>query len=129
MCPEFRKKIERIQDIQKMVTEALEGNKIHKISRLLEIILAGAIAIKASDIHIEPEKDRGRLRLRLDGVLQITNYFGLDEIIIGCERHSIQHWLDNYKEIGLKNKYTAEQIKKYGKFIKSCARDFKRSKK
>jgi type IV pilus assembly protein PilB len=72
------KKIDKIQDIQKMVTEALEGNKIHKISRLLEIILAGAIAIKASDIHIEPERDRGRLRLRLDGVLQDTNFFGLD---------------------------------------------------
>jgi type IV pilus assembly protein PilB len=72
------KKIEKIEDIQKMVTEALEGNKIHKISRLLEIILAGAIAIKASDIHIEPEKDRGRLRLRLDGVLQDISFFGLD---------------------------------------------------
>ncbi len=72
------KKIEKIQDIQKMVTEALEGNKIHKISRLLEIILAGAIAIQASDIHIEPEKERGRLRLRLDGVLQDVNFFGLD---------------------------------------------------
>jgi type IV pilus assembly protein PilB len=72
------KKIEKIQDIQKMVTEALEGNKIHKISRLLEIILAGGIAIAASDIHIEPEKDRGRLRLRLDGVLQDVNFFGLD---------------------------------------------------
>src|SRR6185369_10344847 len=46
--------------------------------RLLEIILAGAIAIKASDIHIEPEKERGRLRLRLDGVLQDVNFFGLD---------------------------------------------------
>jgi hypothetical protein len=43
---ETAKKIEKIQDIQKMITEALEGNKIHKISRLLEIILAGAIAIK-----------------------------------------------------------------------------------
>jgi type IV pilus assembly protein PilB len=75
---ETAKKIEKIQDIQKMVTDALEGNKIHKISRLLEIILAGAIAIKASDIHIEPEKDRGRLRLRLDGVLQDVNFFGLD---------------------------------------------------
>ena len=75
---ETAKKIEKIQDIQKMVTEAMEGNKIHKISRLLEIILAGAIAIKASDIHIEPEKDRGRLRLRLDGVLQEVNFFGLD---------------------------------------------------
>jgi type IV pilus assembly protein PilB len=75
---ETGKKIEKIQDIQTMVTEALEGNKIHKISRLLEIILAGAIAIKASDVHIEPEKDRGRLRLRLDGVLQDVNFFGLD---------------------------------------------------
>ena len=75
---ETAKKIEKIQDIQKMVTEALEGNKIHKISRLLEVILAGAIAIKASDIHIEPEQDRGRLRLRLDGVLQDVNFFGLD---------------------------------------------------
>ena len=59
-------------------TLALEGNKTHKISRILEIILAGAIAIKASDIHIEPEKDRGRLRLRLDGVLQDITFFGLD---------------------------------------------------
>ena len=75
---ETAKDIEKIQDIQKMITEALEGNKIHKISRLLEIILAGAIAIKASDIHIEPEKERGRLRLRLDGVLQDVNFFGLD---------------------------------------------------
>ncbi len=75
---ETAKKIEKIQDIEKMITEALEGNKIHKISRLLEIILAGAIAIKASDIHIEPEKERSRLRLRLDGVLQDITFFGLD---------------------------------------------------
>jgi type IV pilus assembly protein PilB len=75
---EIAKQIEKIQDIQKMITEVLEGNKIHKISHLLEIILAGAIAIKASDIHIEPEKERGRLRLRLDGVLQDVNFFGLD---------------------------------------------------
>ncbi|MBI3305582.1 type II/IV secretion system protein [Candidatus Nomurabacteria bacterium] len=75
---ETAKKIEHMKDIEKLVIEALEGNKIHKISRILEIILAGAIAIKASDIHIEPEKDRGRLRLRLDGVLQDINFFGLD---------------------------------------------------
>lgn len=75
---ETAKRIQKIQDIQKMITEALEGNKIHKISRLLEIILAGAIAIKASDIHIEPEKERCRLRLRLDGVLQDVNFFGID---------------------------------------------------
>lgn len=75
---EIAKKISYLQDISNLVTEALEGNKAHKISHLLEIILAGAIAIKASDIHIEPEKDRGRLRMRLDGVLQDVNFFELD---------------------------------------------------
>ncbi len=75
---ETAKNIRRMKDIDKIIKEALEGNKIHRISRLLEIILAGAIAIKASDIHIEPEKDRGRLRLRLDGILQDVSFFGSD---------------------------------------------------
>src|SRR3989344_8800624 len=70
--------IHYIQDIEKLVGEVLEENKIHKISRLLEIILAGAIAVKASDIHIEPEENRGRLRLRLDGVLIDVIFFGLN---------------------------------------------------
>lgn len=72
------KNINKMQDIEKLIIEAIEKNQIHKISRLLEIILAGAISIKASDIHIEPEKDRGRLRLRLDGVLQDVMFFSLD---------------------------------------------------
>lgn len=74
---DIAKNIQHIQDIEKLINEALEGNKIHKISRLLEVILAGAIAIKASDVHIEPEKERSRLRLRLDGVLQDINFFDL----------------------------------------------------
>ncbi len=75
---DIAKNIHHIQDIEKLIKEALEGNKIHKISRLLEIILAGAISIKASDIHIEPEKEQCRLRLRLDGVLQDINFFDLE---------------------------------------------------
>ncbi len=71
-------KISHIQDIAKLVNQILEENKSHKISRLLEVILAGAIAVKASDVHIEPEKERGRLRLRLDGILQDINFFGSD---------------------------------------------------
>lgn len=71
-------KIKYIQDIAQLVTQILEENKSHKISRLLEVILAGAIAVKASDIHIEPEKERGRLRLRLDGILQDINFFDSD---------------------------------------------------
>jgi len=75
---ETAKNIEKMQDIEKLIKEAMEGNQIHKISRMLEIILAGAIAIKASDVHIEPEKEHSRLRLRLDGVLQDVMFFGSD---------------------------------------------------
>lgn len=75
---ETAKKIQTIQDIEKMIAAVLEENKIHKISRMLETILAGAIAIQASDIHIEPEENRGRLRLRLDGILIDVTFFGLD---------------------------------------------------
>ncbi len=75
---ETAKNIKKMQDIEKMITEVIKGNQAHKISRMFEIILAGAISIKASDIHIEPEENRGRLRLRLDGILQDVMFFGLD---------------------------------------------------
>jgi len=75
---ETAKSIRHMQDIEVLIKEVKEGNKIHKISRMLEIILAGAIAINASDVHIEPEKDQARLRLRLDGVLQDVDFFGTD---------------------------------------------------
>jgi len=40
------------------------------ISQIFEIIIAGALTMDASDIHIEPEETTVRLRYRLDGVLQ-----------------------------------------------------------
>ncbi|MFA6586148.1 MAG: GspE/PulE family protein [Candidatus Paceibacterota bacterium] len=72
---EIAKDIKTIKDIEKLIKEATEGKSIHKISHMLEIILAGAISIKASDIHIEPEQDKSRLRLRLDGVLHDLMFF------------------------------------------------------
>jgi len=72
---ETAKDIKIITDIEKLITEALTGNQIHRISRMLEIVLAGAIAIKASDIHIEPEEKQSRLRFRLDGVLHDVLFF------------------------------------------------------
>ena len=72
------KEIRHMQDIERLMKEAKADTKIHKVSRILEIILAGAIAIKASDIHIEREKNDARLRLRLDGVLQDVDFFEVD---------------------------------------------------
>jgi len=40
------------------------------ISQTIEVILAGANKLRASDIHIEPETESVRLRYRIDGVLQ-----------------------------------------------------------
>ncbi len=47
----------------------LKGAGSHKISRLLEALLGGGLALGASDIHIEPEEQHVRIRIRLDGVL------------------------------------------------------------
>jgi type IV pilus assembly protein PilB len=44
-------------------------NAAHRISETLEAMFAGALALSASDIHIEPEERSIRLRYRLDGVL------------------------------------------------------------
>ena len=59
--------------------EAL-GDKISTIpaSQLLGPMMAGAVQMRASDIHIEPKRDEARLRYRVDGVLQDVASFGLD---------------------------------------------------
>lgn len=44
-------------------------NGPRRISETLEMIFAGALALKASDIHIEPEASGIRMRYRIDGVL------------------------------------------------------------
>jgi len=60
--------IKNMDDIKNAITET-EKDKTHTTSHILEIVLAGAIALDASDIHFEPEENTIRLRLRLDGVL------------------------------------------------------------
>lgn len=65
----FSKEIAHIGDLSRAVISTLETSKSHGVSKLLELILAGAIAIDSSDIHLEPQEDEARLRVRLDGVL------------------------------------------------------------
>lgn len=40
------------------------------ITQVVEIILAGAIALNTSDVHLEGQEEDAKLRVRLDGVLQ-----------------------------------------------------------
>jgi type IV pilus assembly protein PilB len=66
---ELLTKVTSLSDISALIHEAVELKKAYRITRILEVILAGALATGASDIHFEPEEAQVRLRYRLDGVL------------------------------------------------------------
>ncbi len=75
---EIGKDIHVVADLTRMIEKVSSDDKTHKITHMLEVILAGAISMKASDIHIEPEEDRVRLRYRIDGVLVDVLFFNYD---------------------------------------------------
>jgi type IV pilus assembly protein PilB len=74
----FLAEIKTIEDVKKAINEILKLKKGVRISKILEIVLSGALATKASDIHIEPEEEYVRLRYRLDGVLTDIMQFDLE---------------------------------------------------
>lgn len=55
--------------------KSIENNLTKEITQILEVILVGAINLGASDIHVEPEEKRVKMRLRLDGVLHDLSFF------------------------------------------------------
>jgi type IV pilus assembly protein PilB len=71
----FVSRVRSLDDVQKLIEDVLVEKKAYRISRILEIVLAGALSMGASDIHVEPEEEYVRLRYRLDGVLtHILNF-------------------------------------------------------
>jgi type IV pilus assembly protein PilB len=71
-------KAKKLTDVSTLITESLNLQKIHRVSHVLAIVMAGALSIKASDVHIEPEETYARLRYRLDGVLIEVVRFDID---------------------------------------------------
>lgn len=75
---------ETIQDMKDHVktlvslAKKIEQGIAQDTTGLLDILLFGAIILEASDIHIEPEKNQARLRIRIDGVLQDVIVLTLD---------------------------------------------------
>ena len=49
--------------------EATAAKTLDRVSRIFEIVLAGAFQLRASDIHLEPQEGGTTLRLRIDGLL------------------------------------------------------------
>lgn len=66
---ELLTKVKGLKDIGALINEAIELKRAYRITRILEVILAGGLSTSASDIHFEPGEKDVRLRYRLDGVL------------------------------------------------------------
>src|SRR5262249_667645 len=69
------KKTATLSDLRQQLEEAAREKSIARISKVLETIFAGSFALRASDIHLEPEEKQARLRFRLDGLLTDVFFF------------------------------------------------------
>ena len=63
---DIQAKIKNISDFK----EKIESSLGKVTTELLEIILAGAINLDSSDVHIEPEEEKIKIRVRVDGLLK-----------------------------------------------------------
>lgn len=65
---EFKALESAIKDLAGL-KKAIESNLTLDISRLIEVLFAGAVLLNGSDLHIEPEETEIKLRIRIDGML------------------------------------------------------------
>ncbi len=66
---EMLQRLKTLEDVKSEIASHSGSKDAHRISRVLEIIMAGALSLGASDVHLEPEEVGVRMRYRLDGVL------------------------------------------------------------
>ena len=57
-----------LEKLKELFTITLKKKGV-SATELLEVILGGAMSMDASDIHIEPQEDKVKIRFRFDGVL------------------------------------------------------------
>jgi len=56
------------KEVVDFITDTLENSK--DTTKMVQAVVAGAIAVKASDVHIEAGENEISVRMRIDGVLQ-----------------------------------------------------------
>lgn len=71
-------KVKTIQDLHSEFLKTDDSKTPYRVSRDLELMIAGALHFNSSDIHLEPEEDKTKLRYRIDGVLQDIYFFNND---------------------------------------------------
>lgn len=67
----------QVKDIEAFKNKIKEYST-QNVTELLDVILYGAITLNTSDVHIEPQEEEARLRIRLDGILQDVVFFEHD---------------------------------------------------
>ncbi len=79
VTPETLEKIAREGGGRKTLEQELNAattlKTLDRVSHIFELVLAGAFALRASDIHFEPREETTLLRLRIDGLLSDTYFF------------------------------------------------------
>ncbi len=61
--------------LEQMLNTTTAEKGLDHISHILEVVLAGGFALRASDIHFEPREETTLLRLRIDGILADAHLF------------------------------------------------------
>lgn len=65
----LKDKLISIDKVREAIFSALEMEQQYRITRVIEVVVAGALANNVSDVHMEPRETDTILRFRLDGVL------------------------------------------------------------
>ncbi len=63
------KNVNSVEAVIEMLNKLGSMSKARRISKNVEYIAAAALAVNTSDIHLEPSRDGGIVRFRVDGVL------------------------------------------------------------
>ena len=65
------------EEMKDLITLRARINEL-PVTQILNIVMAGAYKLRASDVHIEPQEKEFRLRYRIDGVLQDVAFLPLN---------------------------------------------------
>jgi type IV pilus assembly protein PilB len=66
--------LKTIDDVSRALALMRSADTAYRTTRLIETLFSGAVALSASDIHIEPEETQTRFRYRIDGVLHDISF-------------------------------------------------------
>lgn len=73
-------KFSNTKELTVVFDELTKSAVLYKTTRLIELVMAGALKFNASDIHIEPEEDKVKLRYRINGVLEDIAFFNFADL-------------------------------------------------